>query len=412
MIRRKKEEVLSQLPERIDKNFIVPMTPEQLVIHDENKEIAARLAAKWRRYRFLSEADQRRLQIALNYMRMAAGNTYLVDKKTIHGPKLDELEMILKEVVLEDGEKVVVFSQWLRMTELIERLLKRNGIGYAHLNGSVPSKERELLISRFREDPACSVFLSTDAGGVGLNLQSGSMVINMDIPWNPAILEQRIGRVHRLGQSKAVRIINFISASSIEERLLELLKFKKSLFAGALDEDGEDIILLGEPRLNKLMRSVETVVEGLDEAKMSEVADGAAKSETQGQGSQGQVQSSHAQVQNSEDHARDSEAQGQSGEAQVQEFLGQLITGGIQLLARLSENARERGLDKGAVDQDTIIDQSRINQCLEDFVRKDEETGETYMRLTLPEPERIKDIFSAIGDLVSSAMRNREGKKQ
>jgi len=106
-------------------------------------------------------------------------------------------------------------------------------MGYVHLNGSIPSKKRKDLMSRFREDPSCMVFLSTDAGGVGLNLQSGSVVINMDIPWNPAVLEQRIGRVHRLGQRKTVRVINFITSASIEERILDLLKFKKSLFAGA-----------------------------------------------------------------------------------------------------------------------------------------------------------------------------------
>lgn len=228
MMRRKKEEVLKQLPERIDKNFFVPMPKEQRAIHDENYDIVAKLVAKWRRYKFLCEADQRRLQIALNYMRMAADNTYLVDKKTIHGPKIEELEIILKEIIIEGGEKAVIFSQWLRMTELVEHVLKRNGIGYVHLNGNIPSKQRAGLMSQFMENPECKVFLSTDAGGVGLNLQSGSTVINMDIPWNPAVLEQRIGRVHRLGQQKTVRVINFVTVSSIEERMLDLLKFKKS----------------------------------------------------------------------------------------------------------------------------------------------------------------------------------------
>ncbi|KHE91872.1 MAG: hypothetical protein SCABRO_02385, partial [Candidatus Scalindua brodae] len=241
LIRRKKDEVLEQLPERIDKNFFVPMTKEQNIIHDENYDIVVRLVAKWRRYKFLCEVDQRRLLIALNFMRMAADNTYLVDKKTIHGPKIDELEVIVKELIIEGKEKAVIFSQWLKMTELVEHILTRNGIKFVHLNGSVPSKKRKDLISKFKEDPECMVFLSTDAGGVGLNLQSGSVVINMDIPWNPAILEQRIGRVHRLGQKRAVRVINFVSSESIESRILELLKFKKSLFAGVLDAEGEDV---------------------------------------------------------------------------------------------------------------------------------------------------------------------------
>jgi SNF2 family DNA or RNA helicase len=101
-------------------------------------------------------------------------------------------------------------------------------------------------MQKFREDPECMVFLSTDAGGVGLNLQGGSAVINMDIPWNPAVLEQRIGRIHRLGQQKTVRVINFVTSASIEENILGLLKFKKSLSAGHWITDGEDIVMVGE----------------------------------------------------------------------------------------------------------------------------------------------------------------------
>jgi len=176
MIRRKKDEVLKQLPERIDKNFFVPLTKEQGVIHWDNYDIVVKLVAKWRRYKFLCEADQRRLMIALNFMRMVSDNTYLIDKKTVHGPKIEELEILLNEIFTESGEKVVIFSQWLKMTELVERILERNNIGYVHLNGSVPSKQRKGLMQKFREDPKCMVFLSADAGGVGLNLQSGSVV--------------------------------------------------------------------------------------------------------------------------------------------------------------------------------------------------------------------------------------------
>ena len=78
----------------------------------------------------------------------------------------------------------------------------------------------------FTNDINCKVFLSTDAGGVGLNLQSAAYMINLDIPWNPAVLEQRIGRIYRLGQKKNVSIINLVSQGSIEHRMLDVLKFK------------------------------------------------------------------------------------------------------------------------------------------------------------------------------------------
>ena len=125
-------------------------------------------------------------------------------------------------------------------------------------HGGVPSRKRKNLIEQFREDPDCRLFLSTDAGGVGLNLQHANVVVNMDLPWNPAVLEQRIGRVHRLGQTRPVQVINFIAEGTIEQGMLSTLAFKKSLFAGILD-GGEKEVFLGESRLKRFMESVEKV---------------------------------------------------------------------------------------------------------------------------------------------------------
>src|SRR5262249_4265919 len=107
-----------------------------------------------------------------------------------------------------------------------------------------------------RDDPACRLFLSTDAGGVGLNLQHAGVVLNLDLPWNPAVLEQRIGRVHRLGQSQAVQVVNFVSKGGIEEGLLNVLGFKKSLFEGVL-AGGDKDVFLGGSRLSRFVESVE-----------------------------------------------------------------------------------------------------------------------------------------------------------
>ncbi|MCP5003325.1 MAG: DEAD/DEAH box helicase [Planctomycetes bacterium] len=378
LIRRKKSDVLKQLPDRIDKNFFVPMTKEQNVIHDENYEIVVKLVAKWRRYKFLCEADQRRLQIALNFMRMAADNTYLVDKKTIHGPKIDELEVIVKELVLEGGEKAVIFSQWLRMTELVEGVLKRNGIEYVHLNGSVPSKKRKDLMVRFKEDPDCMVFLSTDAGGVGLNLQSGSIVINMDIPWNPAVLEQRIGRVHRLGQKRSVRVINFVSSSSIESRILELLKFKKSLFAGALDAEGEDVVMVGESQIKRFVKTVETVTETMEKS------DPAVEEKVEREAERDEKKAELKEIR--EEKGQSSASTPGSGTADVEQ-LGNLLKAGAQFLTHLSKaiTEPEASTDKG----------------VESLIGKDEKSGKSYLKIPLPEKDVVRNIFSALGDLLS-----------
>ena len=158
--------------------------------------------------------------------------------------------------------KVVIFSQWLRMHELLRRQFEQRKWGHVLFHGGVPGSKRPALIDRFRDDAGCRAFLSTDAGGVGLNLQHASVVVNMDVPWNPAVLEQRIGRVHRLGQSRPVQVVNFVSQGTIEHGMLEVLRFKKSLFAGILD-GGEKNVSFGGSRLTKFMEAVEQTTAGI-----------------------------------------------------------------------------------------------------------------------------------------------------
>jgi len=262
LIRRTKQAVLRELPDRLEKRFFVPMTDQQWEHHEENREIVGRIVAKWRRYGYLSEIDQRRLTCALQNMRMSCNSTYLLDQKTDHGCKADELVSLLEEIFEDPGAKAVVFSQWLRMQELISGRLTVRKWNHVLFHGGVPGAKRKGLIEQFRQDPSCRAFLSTDAGGVGLNLQNASAVIIMDQPWNPAVLEQRIGRVHRLGQHRAVRVVHFIAKNTIEEGMLSLLAFKKSMFLGVLD-GGKDEVFLGGTRLKRFMESVEQASEAI-----------------------------------------------------------------------------------------------------------------------------------------------------
>jgi hypothetical protein len=105
------------------------------------------------------------------------------------------------------------------------------------LHGGVPSHKRGDLIARFRDDPDCRLFFSTDAGGVGLNLQFASTLINLEYPWNPAVLEQRIARVHRLGQREPVHVILLVAENSIETRIEAVIGAKRELFQAAILPD-------------------------------------------------------------------------------------------------------------------------------------------------------------------------------
>ncbi len=258
LIRRRKQDVLQQLPERTDKHLFVDMTEPQRIIHEENRDVVAKLVMKWRRWNFLSEADQRRLMVALQYMRMSCNSTFLVDQETDHGPKMDECCLLLDDILATPDQKVVVFSQWLRTHELLIRRLDTRKQPYAFYHGSLDSKARRGVVERFKSDPDCRVLLCTDSGGVGLNLQAASAVINMDQPWNPAVLEQRIGRVHRLGQHRNVQVFNFVSRDTIEHSMLDVLKFKTSMFAGVLD-GGESEVFLSGAKAKRFMETVEEV---------------------------------------------------------------------------------------------------------------------------------------------------------
>jgi SNF2 family DNA or RNA helicase len=236
LLRRTRAQVLTQLPERTDNVVYVEMTEAQRGPYAEQQANLARLLQK----KYLTEIDRRRILCCIVNMRMLCDSTFLYDKQTNVSPKLTEFAELMRELVSEGPHKVVVFSQWETMLRKAAEVLERLRVSHVMLHGGVPGKRRRSLLERFRDDPACRVFLSTDAGGTGLNLQSADTVINLEVPWNPAVLEQRIARVHRMGQHRPVRVINLVTRNSIEERVLKTIELKRSLFegvfAGATDE--------------------------------------------------------------------------------------------------------------------------------------------------------------------------------
>ncbi|MCG6941770.1 MAG: DEAD/DEAH box helicase [Thiohalocapsa sp.] len=242
MLRRDRALVRDQLPDRIEQRRDVPLSPKQAEIHDEAINTAARLAQILKR-RPLTPSEQNRMMAALQRARMACNAAGLVDKETKGSPKLDELASILEEGCQLAGLKAVVFSQWAQMGEMVEELVRRMGLGCVRLHGGVPSARRGALMDRFHDDDACQVFISTDAGGTGLNLQCASLLVNLDIPWNPAVLDQRVARVHRLGQRNKVQVVHLVAADAYEDHVLGLVQGKRDLFDNVVDTDAtEDVV--------------------------------------------------------------------------------------------------------------------------------------------------------------------------
>ena len=389
MIRRRKSEVLTQLPPRTDQNLLVPMTEMQMLHHAENADTVARIVQRWRKMKFLSDMDQRRLTCALQNMRMSCNSTYLLDHESDHGVKADELAALLDGLFEQPNAKAVVFSQWTRTHDIVIRRLEARGIGYVSFHGGIPSEKRPALVERFRDDPACRVFLSTDAGATGLNLQHASTLVNMDLPWNPALLEQRISRIHRMGQTRPVQIVNFVSKGTIEEGMLSVLAFKRSLSAGILD-GGTGEISLGGSRLNRFMKDVENVTGHMGAGEPMTRAE-----ETPGAAVAGDV-------------VRESDRQGDADVAlnrdAVETVPDEPLTPAPAASAAVDPWQALVQIGAQLVSAMTAANDS--SAPAHPWIEKDPNSGARTLRVPLPPPETARQIADALSVLAATLRRN------
>ncbi|MDR1782682.1 MAG: DEAD/DEAH box helicase, partial [Dysgonamonadaceae bacterium] len=394
--RRRKSDVLLQLPDRVDKNLFVPMTEQQLSLHTEYQNAVAQLVNKWKRMGFLTEKDRQRLLNCMNMMRMSCDSTFLFDQKTRFDTKIDELMSILNEYFDGNNEKAVVFSQWERMTRIIAGQLDAAGIEYQLLHGGIPSKDRKALFDNFNNSPSCRVFLSTDAGSTGLNLQAASLIVNMDIPWNSAVLEQRVARIHRLGQKNSVQVINFVSKDTIEERMLSVLKFKSSLAEGILD-NGEAAIFLEDSKFNAFMKNVEMMTSDADIASPVSVSDAEGDEENRQLApvapTADKIEESGALLIGDDDcnpvdaHPSDDEKSDAEKTADEQPAIDAsvLMAQGFSFLNSLAQ---------------TLSNPDGAAKLAHSLVEKDETTGQTHLKIPVESEEAVGNVLKFIGNLL------------
>ncbi|HEX4422359.1 MAG TPA: DEAD/DEAH box helicase [Kofleriaceae bacterium] len=263
MLRRVRGDVLAQLPPRRDHRISVALTDAQVAAHAELDLPIARVVAQ-ARHRPLTQPEFLRLMALLNQQRMICNGMALRDfvevwptlersgrrsdrlLARLDSPKLVEFRDRITDLVVTQQRKVVVFSQWRRMLRLAAwvtaDVLARAGLRVAFFTGEETQRRRTENLVAFHDDPATRVLFATDAGGVGLNLQrAASCCINLDLPWNPAVLEQRVGRIFRMGQSQPVDVYNLITAGGIEDRIAGLVGDKRALFVGLFDGTSDDV---------------------------------------------------------------------------------------------------------------------------------------------------------------------------
>lgn len=389
LIRRKKSDVRLQMPARQDKNLMVPMTKEQMAIHDECRYHVSRLLKKWEQMHFLSETDRNRLILLLSQMRMVCDSTYILDQKTRYDTKIGEVMNIISNVVESGSEKIVIFSQWERMTRLIAREMEARGIGYVYLHGAVPSKDRKNLVADFTDRSDIRVFLSTDAGSTGLNLQSASIIINIDLPWNPAVLEQRIARIYRLGQKRNIEVINLVSANTFEEEMLGKLRFKSSLFEGVLD-GGEDTIFASDSRFKKMMEELSDTMDDKKETATQETPidkedeEPAASNEQRAVDNGTDVDSTLANNTPCADRSKERDIPVADSNIVTPR---QVVEQGVSFFSGLSEMLKSPESTKRFIDS---------------IVEEDKETGKTHIKIPVPDRDTVVQLLNLAGKLFAS----------
>jgi SNF2 family DNA or RNA helicase len=267
LLRRTRASVLDQLPPRTSDIVRIAPTEEQLELHAAHMKIVNSVIGK----PFLSEMDLLRLQKALLMCRMTADSTFLCDKQAPgYSSKLEAIADLFDRVFSDPEHKVVLFSEWTTMLNLIEPILKKRRINFVRLDGSVPQKKRSALVSQFKADKQCRLFMTTNAGSTGLNLQIADTVINVDLPWTPALLEQRIGRVHRMGQKRPVHAFILVTENTIEESLLATLSAKHELALAVLDPDSNVDSVDLTTGIDALKQRLEVLLGAKPEAELDE----------------------------------------------------------------------------------------------------------------------------------------------
>jgi SNF2 family DNA or RNA helicase len=234
MLRRTKEQVATDLPDKQEQILELDLLPKHQRIYQTHLQ-----RERQKVLGLIGDMNKNRIAIfrSLTVLRQAALDVSLVDEKYAGTPstKLDALMEMLDDIV-EDGHRVLVFSQFTRFLGLARARIKAAGIEHAYLDGR--TRKREAVIDGFRSGKAPVFLISLKAGGFGLNLTEADYCILLDPWWNPATEAQAVDRVHRIGQTRKVMVYRLVAKETIEEKVMALKAKKAALFADVMDAGG------------------------------------------------------------------------------------------------------------------------------------------------------------------------------
>ena len=224
ILRRRKEEVLEELPPKTEVTLTVELSPAERAFYEALRQRALEQIDD-------SDGPNKRFQILAELMklRQAACHPKMVDPSVeIASSKLELLAETIREIK-ESGHKALIFSQFVRHLKLVEQWVQSEGIDYQYLDGSTPGKKRDEAVQAFQRGEGDVFLISLKAGGTGLTLTAADYVIHLDPWWNPAVEDQASDRAHRIGQQRPVTVLRFVSENTIEEKIVKLHNEKRDL---------------------------------------------------------------------------------------------------------------------------------------------------------------------------------------
>lgn len=369
LLRRTRSSVQLQLPPRSTEVIRITPSQEQLDINTAQLQIVNQIINK----DYLTEMDLLRLQKALLLARLAADSTYLIDKKEpSFSTKLEYIAELIPRITEEKDRKTIIFSEWTTMLDCIEPLIKKAGAHFVRLDGKVPQKQRQAIVSQFQKTESCRFFLTTNAGSTGLNLQAANTIINVDLPWNPAILEQRIARAHRMGQTRPVQIYLLVTTDTIEEKMLSTLAAKHDLAMAALNPDSDVNTVEMRTGIEDLKKRLEILLGCKQESP----------------------------VDLSMQQRERIKAQALAKQKNIEEASGTLLGAALGLLSQLMP---EIPIDKQSAAASV---QKQIVKNLLDSIDKDE-SGRMILKIAISDEKALESVGKALAGLaISSGMNN------
>ncbi|MBQ0023695.1 MAG: DEAD/DEAH box helicase [Prevotellaceae bacterium] len=254
MLRRTKQAVLKELPEKTEIYHEVNLTNDEMAVYESIRTRAEKMLADNMTTKGGGSEVDMNVLAEITRLRQAACSAQLIEPKwSGECSKITTLAELLQGVI-EGGNRALVFSQFVGFFDLIKPELDKRGMQYFYIDGSVPVKKRTEMVIAFQEGE-CSIFLiSLKAGGLGLNLTGANYVFHLDPWWNPAIEQQATDRAYRIGQNQAVTVYHLVSKNTIEEKIIRLHQTKRDLADNLLD--GTDIShkLTGKDLLEMVMK--------------------------------------------------------------------------------------------------------------------------------------------------------------